>query len=202
MPSPPQPPFAPAPDGDGWAVELPSAVGRTVRIGVDAEGITLSGERIACDDVDHARFKVEVGDAILRRAASARMTVEVTRADGTTVKLAARNAASARRADAIVATLHYLWGLLGDQGGARRREVLIARIGRGSEVNVGGARLTAIGLAWKRNPIVSWSDVGDPVVRDLSVVLPTDGHPIRVSMAADDAYMLPTLVPILRRAST
>ncbi|WCO67687.1 hypothetical protein PO878_02985 [Iamia majanohamensis] len=197
-PVPPQPPFVATGEGC-WEAVLPSAVGRSVTIGVEPGALVLGGRRVALDAISQVRFKVEVGDALLRRAASARMTVAVTCADGSTVRASARNAASARRAEAIVATLGYLWDLLGDTAGARQRDDLLERIDRGGEVQVGALRLTAIGIAWKRRAIVPWSDVGDPEVRELSVVVPTTGEPIVTSLAADDAYMLPSLVPALRR---
>lgn len=145
------------------------------------------------------RFRIEVEAALLRRAASARMSVALTRADGSSVKVAARNAASATKADAIVDTVGYLWDLFGDMAGVRQRDDVIDRIVRGAEVQVGGLRLTTIGIAWKRNPIVRWSTIGHPVVEGLKVTIPTEGEPIVVSIAAADAYMLPALVPALRR---
>lgn len=198
LPGPPQPPFVTTPSG-GFEVELPSALGRTVTIGVDDVAVTLAGERVPYDHIAGVRFRVEVNDALLRRAASARMTVEVTRTDGSSVRVSARNAASARRAEAIVETLGYLWDLLGGTAGVRQRDDLLRRLDRGGEVQVGGLRLTGIGIAWKRDPIVPWSAVGDPTVEDLAVVIPTDGRPIRTSMAAEDAYMLPSLIPAVRR---
>lgn len=134
------------------------------------------------------RFRIEVEAALLRRAASARMSVALTRADGSSVKV-----------DAIVDTVGYLWDLFGDMAGVRQRDDVIDRIVRGAEVQVGGLRLTTIGIAWKRNPIVRWSTIGHPVVEGLKVTIPTEGEPIVVSIAADDAYMLPALVPALRR---
>lgn len=198
LPPPPQPPFVASPSG-GFEVELPSAVGRSVTIGVDPVAVTLAGERVPYDDITAARFRVEVSDALLRRAASARMTVELTRSDGSSVRVSARNAASARRAEAIVLTLGYLWDLLGGTAGVQQRDDLLRRLDRGGEVQVGGLRLTGIGIASKRDPIVPWSAVGDPTVEDLAVVIPTEGAPIRTSMAAEDAYMLPTLIPVVRR---
>lgn len=196
--APPQPPFVATGSG-GFTVELPSALGRSVTIGVDEVAVTLAGRRIPFDQIAEARFRVEVNDALLRRAASARMTVEVITTDGSSVRVSARNAASARRAETIVATLGYLWDLLGGTAGVRQRDDLIDRLARGGEVQVGGLRLTLIGIAWKRDPIVPWREVGDPRVEDLTVVIPTHGEPIRASMAADDAYMLPSLIPAVRR---
>ncbi len=198
LPVPPQPPFVATGEGS-WEVELPSAVGRTVTIGVEPGILVLGGRRVPLDAITDVRFKAEVGDALLRKAASARVTVAVTCADGSSVRVSARNAASSRRAEAIVSTLAYLWDLLGATAGSRQRDDLVERIDRGGEVQVGRLRLTAIGLAWKRNAIIPWSEVGDPEVHGLSVRVPTAGGPIEVPVAADDAFKLPTLVPALRR---
>lgn len=181
-------------------MELPSAVGRTVAIGVDSVGLTLAGKCVPFARVDQVRVKLEVEDALLRRAASARMSIHLTLDDGSTAKVAARNAASARRAEAIAQTLAYLWELLGAAiTGPGSCDDVIDRIGRGSEAQIGGVRMTTIGIAWKRNAIVPWSQVGDPEIRDLKVVIPTDGEPIEVPLSAEDAYMLPALVPLLRQ---
>ncbi len=195
---PPQPPFV-AVDRDSWRVNLPSALLRTVTIGVEPDALTLAGQRVPFDQIEQVRFKVEVGDAILRRAASARMTVHLITADGSSTRVAARNAASARRAEAIVRIFDHLWHLLGAAAGDRRRADLVRRISRGGEVRVGALRLTAIGIAWKRNVIVPWSGVADPEVGDLSVVVPAEGAPMTVAMADDDAYLLPRLIPTLRQ---
>lgn len=175
-------------------------MGRTVTIGVDAIGLTLGGKHVPFAEIDRFRVKLEVDEALLRRAASARMTVHLTLHDGSTAKVAARNAASARRADAIARTLAYLWELLGETvDGPSPCGDIVDRIGRGTEVQLGGVRLTTIGIAWKRIGIVAWSDVGQPEMRDLHVVIPTEAATIEVPLSAEDAFMLPTLIPILRQ---
>lgn len=199
LPVAPEPPFTPCDGAYRWEVTLPSAVGRTTTVRVGSSGVELGGAAVAFDEIESVRFKLEVQAALFRRAASARMAVAVTRIDGTTVRAAARNALSTRRAEEIVSVLGYLWDVLGDAAGSRPRARVVERIAQGAEVVVGGLRLTRIGVAWKKNPIEPWSQIDDPVVERRSVVIPTSGAPIEVSIAADDAYVLPALIPELRR---
>ncbi|HYI62158.1 MAG TPA: hypothetical protein VEW93_10180 [Acidimicrobiales bacterium] len=198
LPVAPEPPFVPCDGPYRWEVTLPSAIGRTTTIRVGSTGVELEGAAVAFDEVESVRFKLEVEAALFRRAASARMSIALTRIDGTTVRATARNALSTRRAEQIVSALGYLWDVFGDAAGSRPRARVIERIGQGAEVVVGGLRLTRIGVAWKKNPIEPWGHIGDPVVERRSVVIPTSGPPIEVSIAADDAYVLPALIPELR----
>ena len=182
-----------------WKVVLPSAIGRKVTIQVGDGKLELDGTVVPIDQISEVRFKLQVEAALFRRAASARMAVGLGLKDGSTVRVTARNAASQRRATAIIETLAYLWTLLGDTAGADERMVLVKKIDRGAEVQVGRLRLTGIGIAWKRNPIARWSTIGDPYRQGLDVVIPTsEGETIVVPLAADDAYQLPALIPILR----
>lgn len=197
---PPSPPFVEADIPFHWRAELPSAIGRTVTIQVGDGRLDLGGTVVEIEQVREVRFKLQVEAALFRRAASARMMVAMTLADGSTVRVSARNAASARGAAHIVETLTYLWTLLSDTAGADERQVFVEKIDRGAEVNVGRLRLTGIGIAWKRNPIAPWSTLGDPRREGLDVVIPVEGgEPIVVPLTADDAYQLPTLVPLLRQ---
>lgn len=198
--APPTPPFREAEAPFRWEVSLPSSLGRKVVIRVGDDELDVGGTVVPFDDIADARFKLDVEAALFRRAASARMTVALALKSGSTVRVAARNAASSRRATAIVETLTYLWTLLGDHAGADEREVLVGKIDRGAEVQVGRLRLTSIGIAWKREPIARWSTIGTPRRDGLDVVIPrTDGDPIVVPLTADDAYQLPALVPVLRK---
>ncbi|HEU5152343.1 MAG TPA: hypothetical protein VFU19_17770 [Iamia sp.] len=197
---PPSPPFVEADIPFHWQARLPSAIGRRVTIQVGDGKLDLGGTVVAIEDVRDARFKLQVEAALFRRAASARMTVALALEDGSHVRVSARNAASQRRAAEIVETLTYLWTLLSDTAGADARQLFVEKIDRGAEVQVGRLRLTGIGIAWKRNPIARWGTIGDPRREGLDVVIPvTDGEPIVVPLTADDAYQLPTLVPLLRQ---
>ncbi|MGH9270684.1 MAG: hypothetical protein ACRDZ2_05375, partial [Ilumatobacteraceae bacterium] len=94
----------------------------------------------------------------------------------------------------------YLWVLLGGASGGDARTLMVEKLERGAEVQVGRVRLTQIGVAWKRNPIVRWSTIGDPYRSGIDVVVPvTDGEPLVVPLTADDAYQLIALVPVLRQ---
>lgn len=198
--APPTPPFQEAEAPFRWKVSLPSSLGRKVTIQVGDDELDLGGTVVPIDDVAEARFKLDVEAALFRRAASARMTVGLALKSGDTVRVVARNAASSRRATAIVETLTYLWTLLGDSTGADERDVLVGKIDRGAEVQVGRLRLTSIGIAWKREPIARWSTIGPPRREGLEVVIPrSDGDPIVVPLTADDAYQLPALIPVLRK---
>jgi len=197
---PPSPPFVEADTPFHWQARLPSAVGRSVTIRVGDGKLDLGGTVVAIEQVRDARFKLQVEAALLRTAASARMTVSLALKDGSTVRVSARNAASSKRAGHIVETLTYLWTLLSDTAGAEERALFVEKIDRGAEVQVGRLRLTAIGIAWKRNPIAVWSTIGDPRRVGLDVVIPTTaGEPIVVPLTADDAYQLPVLIPLLRQ---
>jgi hypothetical protein len=197
--APPRPPFTDAAPPFRWQVVLPSALGRKVTIRVSETQVDLGGTIVDLARVGDARCKLDVEAALLRRAASARMSVAVVLADGSTVRVSARNAASSRQATAIVETLTYLWTLIEQATGEDQRRQMVAKLERGSEVQVGRLRLTSIGVAWKRQPIVRWSTLGDPRREALEVVIPVeDGDPIVVPLQ-DDAYQLPTLVPVLRR---
>ena len=197
---PPSPPFAEADIPFHWQARLPSAIGRTVTIQVGDGKLDLGGTVVAIDQIRDARFKLQVEAALFRRAASARMMVALALKDGSTVRVSARNAASARRAAHIVETLTYLWTLLSDTAGAEERQTFVEKIDRGAEVQVGRLRLTGIGIAWKRNPIARWGTIGEPRRVGLDVVIPvTDGEPIVVPLTADDAYQLPILIPLLRQ---
>ncbi|HEV7721556.1 MAG TPA: hypothetical protein VGO60_09735 [Iamia sp.] len=197
---PPSPPFAEADIPFHWRVQLPSAIGRTVTIQVGDGKLDLGGTVVAIDEVREVRFKLQVEAALFRRAASARMMVGLELKDGSDVRVTARNAASQRRAAAIIETLTYLWTLLSDTAGADERQILVEKIDRGAEVQVGRLRLTGIGIAWKQNPIARWGTIGDPRRVGLDVVIPTsEGEPIIVPLTADDAYQLPILVPLLRQ---
>ncbi|QYG91502.1 hypothetical protein HC251_02985 [Iamia sp. SCSIO 61187] len=197
--APPRPPFTDAEPPFRWQVVLPSALGRKVTIRVGETQIDLGGTVVDLAHLRDSRFKLDVEAALFRRAASARMTVAVALADGSTVRVSARNAASSRRATAIVETLTYLWATIEEITGGDQRKQLVAKLERGSEVQVGRLRLTSIGVAWKRHPIVRWSTLGDPRREGLEVVIPVeDGDPLVVPLH-DDAYQLPTLIPVLRR---
>lgn len=199
VPSPPRPPFTDAEQPFRWQVVLPSALGRKVTIRVGEARIDLGGTVVDLAHLRDARFRLDVEAALFRRAASARMTVAVTLADGSVVRVSARNAASSRRATAIVETLTYLWTLIEEVTGGDRRRQMFAKLDRGSEVPVGRLRLTSIGVAWKRHPIARWSTVGDPRRDGLEVVVPVEGGDPIVVPLHDDAYQLPTLIPVLRR---
>ncbi len=199
--TPPRPPFVEA-EGDEyrWQVQLPSSLFRTLTIRVGEDALEIGGRRVVLDDIVEVRFKLEVEAALVRKAASARMSVNLEMEDGSSVRVAARNAASSRRATAIVETMTYLWTVLRDTAGADQRKELIEKVERGQEVAVGRLRLTSIGVAWKRHPIARWSTLHDPYREGLDVVIPLDdGEPIVVPLTDDDAYMLPALVPALRR---
>ncbi len=198
LPAAPEPPFTRAAAPYRWEATLPSAIGRTITFRVGAAGVELGGTSVAFDEIEVVRFKLQVEAALFRQAASARMSVAVTRLDGTTVRASARNALSTRRAEDVVSVLGYLWTVFGDTVAERPRARMVARIGQGAEVVAGGLRLTRIGVAWKKRPIEPWGAIGDPVVERRSVVIPTSGDPIEVPLAADDVYVLPGLIPELR----
>lgn len=200
LPTPPRPPFREDQGEYAWSVQLPSSLFRTITVRVGDDALEIGGTRVVLDDITEVRIKLDVEAALVRKAASARMALTLTLEDGSTVRVSARNAASSRRATAIVETLSYLWTVLGDTAGADQRAQLVEKVERGQEVQIGRLRLTSIGVAWKRNPIARWSTLGDPTRDGLDVVIPVDGEdPIVVPLTDDDAYMLPALVPALRR---
>jgi hypothetical protein len=92
----------------------------------------------------------------------------------------------------------YLWSVLGSSPAIRERRGVEEKLRRGAEVTIGHLRITAIGVAWKRNPIATWSSLGDPVLRGTDMIVPTESEPLVISLEADDAFMLPTLIQELR----
>jgi len=197
VPDPPQPPFERAPEPFWWQVVLPGSLGRQVTIRLGGESVDLAGTVVPRDEIVRARFKLTFEDALLRRAASARMRIDVECRDGRVVKVAARNAASSSRASTIVDTITYLWSVLGDIDGEERTSV-VERIERGGEVAIGNVRFTSIGVAWKRNPIVTWSHIGEPFLDRTTVIIPTDEGAIDVPLTIDGAFMLPEVTRVLR----
>lgn len=197
---PPRPPFEPAEAPYRWTASLPSAVGRKVEIRIADDVIDVAGTPVPIDSVTEAVFRVQVEAAILRRAASARLSVALVLDDGSKVRVAARNAASARGSGEIVDVAGYLWSLLGHATQSDSPAAVTERIERGGDIQIARIHLSRIGLSWKSDPIVRWSTVGSVERDGLDIVISHDDGEMRVPLTASDAFVLPVLVPILRRS--
>lgn len=199
LPKPPCPPFEVAAAPYRWQVRLPgSAAGAfTVRIGDDR--IWVDGVDVAFEDIVDVELGIEKDKATVTRRKAANTFLVLTLRDGRVVGGSARDVGRARGGvEKVVAATVYLWTVLGSIPAIRERRGIEEKLRRGAEVTIGHLRITAIGVAWKRNPIATWSSLGDPMLRGTDMILPTESEPLVISLETDDAFMLPTLIQELR----
>jgi hypothetical protein len=175
-------------------VRLPALA---VALGTDR--ISVDGVEVGFDDIADVELGIEKDKSTVTRRKAANAYLSLTLRDGRVVSGAARDVGRSRGGvEAVVAATVYLWSVLGAIPAVRERRGIEEKLRRGAEVTIGHLRITAIGVAWKRNPIATWSSLGDPVLQGTDVVVPTETEPLVIPLEADDAFMLPTLIQELR----
>lgn len=197
---PPCPPFEPAAAPYRWQVQLPGTVAQTFTVRVGDDRIWVDGVDVPFASIVDVDLGIEKDKATVTRRRAASTYLNLTLSDGRVVTASARDVGrSGGRIESLVAAAAYLWEVLGAIPAIRAKRDIETKLRRGAEVTVGHVRITAIGVAWKRNPIVTWSRIGDPSIRGTDLVVPTDGDdPMVIPLDVDDAFMLPSLLVELR----
>jgi hypothetical protein len=200
LPVPPCPPFEPAPAPYRWQVRLPGSGTGTFVVRVGDDRMWVDGVDVPYAAIADVELGIEKDKATVTRRKAANTFLTLTLRDGSVVAGSARDVGRSRGGvESVVAATVYLWSVLGTIPAIRERRGIEEKLRRGAEVAIGHLRITAIGVAWKRNPIATWSTLGDPTLRGTDMIVPTEGEPLVVPLDVDDAFMLPTLIPELRR---
>lgn len=199
LPAPPCPPFEPAAAPYRWQVRLPGSGSGTFTVRVGDDRLWVDGVDVAYADIVDVELGIEKDKATVTRRKAANTFLTLTLRDGSVVAGSARDVGRSRGGvESVVAATVYLWSVLGSIPAIRERRGIEEKLRRGAEVTIGHLRITAIGVAWKRNPIATWSSLGVPTLRGTDMVVPTETEPLVISLEADDAFMLPTLLQELR----
>jgi Zn-dependent protease with chaperone function len=194
LPQPPMPPFTDrVPDPYRWAVSLPGRVGQKVVIGVGEEGVGIGGGALLYERIAHVTTKVSEPSP----GVTATITVQPV---GGGPELRARVSTTGKHTGDILATVGYLWDLLGSRVGPRVRAAITEQIGRGSPVVVGGFACSPAGVALAKKPdrLVPWPEVGDAFIEHLRVHVPGATTVLSASISEPDAYLVRDLLPELR----
>ncbi len=199
LPVPPCPPFEPAAAPYRWQVRLPGSAAGTFTVRVGDDRMWVDGVDVPYDAIVDVELGIEKDKATVTRRKAANTFLTLTLRDGQVVAASARDVGRSRGGvESVVAATVYLWSVLGSIPAIRERRGIEEKLRRGAEVSIGHLRITAIGVAWKRNPIATWSSLGDPTLRGTDMIVPTETEPLVISLETDDAFMLPTLLQELR----
>lgn len=199
LPQPPSPPFQSAGDGWRWKAELPGTMWRKARLAVGDDGLAFGSGTVAYDAISRARLKLT---PIEQGRQTAKFSITTT--DGRTLELSLAATARNKRG-AILAAAGYLWDLLNATVGPRLRAAIAQELRSGVPVEVAGLRLTREGVASRKRPdrVIPWSAVPDPeVIGNVLSFTPQTGPkptaPLTVPFGADNAFLVPDLIPYLR----
>jgi Zn-dependent protease with chaperone function len=191
LPRPPTPPFAAAKDAQWrWEVDLPGRSGAIMRFS-DTE-LGIGDWALRYDNIGNVTTRVTAGNEL-------RVTITVTATDWTPA-LTAKPSASGAEGNDLLAAVNYLWAVSAALVGPRWCDYIIEKVRGGNPVTVAGLVLSIGGVApaGHSDRVVPWEQVGDPIVSELVIVLPTPAKPLTTSVSAADAYLLDSLIPLLR----
>lgn len=191
LPHPPTPPFAAAEGAWRWSARLPGGFGARVVIGVGEEHLALGLHVLPYGAIRSVSTRVRY----LRGADATFVVTATDRAQPAQVTVRTANGSD------VVKVVGYLWQVLGAKVAPRVVPALVAEVEAGREVRIGGLSLTSEGPAPAGAPAarVPWAQTAPARVEHLHLVVPTRGEPIRTSTGEPDAYLLLTLLPLLRR---
>jgi hypothetical protein len=191
--APPCPPFETAPAPFRWEAEVWSRLKKRYPVRVGDDGIELGGTLVRYDEIEHGLVKMK-RDPMTGFS----VTISVTPRGGTPVAFTARPADTPRqRAAAQVG--RYVWTLLVRRVAPGLVRRLVERIRSGETVSAGGLALSPAGIGTPGASPVPWAEVGEVRAARSGIVIDASGSPMYVvKEGAEDAFLLPALVPQLR----
>lgn len=168
-------------------MRLPNFPGRSTTWRIGDHGVALDGTHVGYADITHVRFTI-------RR----RISPVLTCSSGAVVQARANNALTRGKGADVLAAFSYLWDVLELTVGPRARAAIIDQLSAGHPVEVAGLRMGPAGLQVSKREVGAWAAVEDPTMVAGNLVIRAGKRVVRVPLTAEDAYLLPVLIPALR----
>lgn len=191
LPTPPSPPFEQTGDGE-WRAELPAGRGRKKAVVVCADRIEWGKDTVPYDDIASIAFEIN------RAAATLGFKVVVKTSAGDNYKLQASGSTEATRA-LVAETYGFVLDLFTATVAPRRHQEIGEELRSGGTIVVAGLAMSAAGMVWKKTGLVAWRDIVGPYDAGPGEIgFSLGDQPIVVPLAAENAILLPGLIPYLR----